>query len=341
LNSTQSELFLDACILIVDDELPNVRFLEVLLRQAGYGNVHSVMDSREIVTQFLRHQPDLILLDLHMPDVNGMEVMARLRPLVPSGVYLPILVLTADTTTQAKREALAAGAKDFLSKPLDVTEVLLRVQNLLDTRSQHLFLEQRVRERTRELEASELETVERLARAAEYRDDDTGLHTHRVGRIAGQIATAMNLRQSDIEIIRMAAPLHDVGKIGIHDSILLKPARLTAEEFEIMKQHTVIGARILSGSRSRWLQVAEEIALSHHERWDGKGYPGALSGEEIPLTGRVVAVADVFDALAHARPYKAAWPVLDAAGEILAQSGKQFDPEVVAAFSGLRHGDLL
>ena len=332
MNSPTGNLLRHACILIVDDELANVRFLELLLAQAGYDNVHRSMDARELVDECLRLKPDLLLLDLHMPHLDGYKAMDQLSRALPPDNYLPILVLTADTTSQAKRRALAAGAKDFLSKPLDVTEVLLRVRNLLETRFQHVLLDDRVRERTNDLQSSQVETVERLALAAEYRDDETGLHTKRVGVLAAAVGKVLGLLDDEVQLLRLAAPLHDLGKIGIHDSILLKPGRLLSTEFEIMQQHTLIGARILSGSRSRWLQVAEQIALSHHERWDGSGYPHHLCSAAIPLMGRLVAIADVFDALTHERPYKSAWTRQDAEQEIANQSGRQFDPEVVKAF---------
>jgi PAS domain S-box-containing protein len=204
-----------------------------------------------------------------------------------------------------------------------------------ETYAYSVLLEASVRERTQDLERAQLETLQRLAIASEYRDDDTGLHTKRVGLTAGRIATELGLPPEQVQVLLRAAPLHDVGKIGIGDSILLKPGKLTAEEFETMKQHTVIGSKMLSDSTSAWLQMAEEIALTHHERWNGQGYPQGLCGEDIPLVGRIVAVADVFDALTHERPYKPAWPVAEAINEIQLQSGTQFDPAVVSAFLAL------
>ncbi|BCM91313.1 cyclic di-GMP phosphodiesterase [Abditibacteriota bacterium] len=203
------------------------------------------------------------------------------------------------------------------------------------THAYSVLLEAKVQERTQDLERAQIDTLQRLAIASEYRDDETGLHTKRVGVTAGRIAEMLNLPRTQVDLILRSAPLHDVGKIGITDAILLKPGKLTDEEFDTMRQHTVIGAKILSGSASPWLQMAEEIALTHHERWDGRGYPQRLAGENIALVGRIVAVADVFDALTHERPYKKAWPVEDAIAEIQQQSGKQFDPVVVAAFSSL------
>jgi putative two-component system response regulator len=301
--------------------------------------VSSTTDSREVLSIFTSLRPDLLLLDLMMPHISGFEVMERLRPLISTADYLPILVLTADATPEVKRQALAAGAMDFLTKPFDTAEVLLRINNLLKTRMLHLqlceqnhILDDKVRERTLRLEEAQLEILERLAAAAEYRDDATGKHTKRVGQISGMIAYALQHPAAEVELIRQAAPLHDVGKIGIPDSILLKPGKLTCDEFDMMKTHTTIGAGMLANGRSALIQMAECIALSHHERWDGTGYPGRIKGEEIPLVGRIVTLADVFDALTHERPYKAAWPVQEALAEIERQSGQQFDPRVAAAF---------
>jgi putative two-component system response regulator len=332
-----------AQVLIVDDQEANTRLLEGILRGAGYTRLTSTTDSREVLSIFTSLQPDLVLLDLKMPHVTGFEVMEQLKPLIPSGVYLPILVLTADVNGEVKRRALSAGAIDFLTKPFDTIEVLLRINNLLKTRSLYLqlseqnhVLDEKVRERTLSLEEAQIEILERLASAAEYRDDETGKHTQRVGQISSMIAYALGLPASEVKLIRQAAPLHDVGKIGIRDSILLKPGKLTAREFEEMKRHTTIGASMLANGHSDLTQMAESIALRHHERWDGTGYPGKLRGEEIPLVGRIVSVADVFDALTHERPYKTAWSVEEALTEIERQNGRQFDPRVAEAFLSLR-----
>jgi putative two-component system response regulator len=283
--------------------------------------------------------PDLILLDLMMPELDGFGVMEQLRRVVPPNTYLPILILTADISVETKRRALGAGARDFLTKPFDATEALLRMQNLLETRSLHLqlkdqnqMLEERVEQRTSQLQESQYEVLQRLGRAAEYRDDDTGQHTNRVGHFAAEIGRRVGMNPVEVELLHAAAPLHDVGKIGITDSILLKPGRLTSEEFATMKAHATIGANLLSGGQSGLVQLAELIARTHHERWDGSGYPQGLRGEEIPLCGRIVALADVFDALTHERPYKQAWPVAQAAQEIQNQSGRQFDPHLVSIF---------
>lgn len=327
-----------ARILIVDDEEANVRLLERVLERAGYSNVRGTTDSRLVGDLVAEFDPDLILLDLLMPHMDGFAVMERLAALVPEDVYLPVIVLTADITAEAKRRALAGGANDFLTKPFDVDEVVLRIRNMLETRRLHLqlqgeneLLEERVGRRTRELEEAHIETFERLALAAEYRDDNTGQHTRRVGRTAALVAAELGLPTADVELIERAAALHDVGKIGVPDTILLAPRKLTPEEFAVVKTHTAIGARILSGSRSPLLQLAEQVAWSHHERWDGTGYAG-LRGEDIPLAGRITSVADAFDALVHERPYKVAWSVEASLAEICDQRGVQFDPEVVDGF---------
>lgn len=332
-----SRIFRNARILIVDDEPANVDLLRRVLERAGFSRIESTNDSRDAVELYVRFRPDLILLDLHMPHRDGLEVMDELNQIAEAS-YLPILMLTGDDTQEAKREALSRGAKDFLNKPFSKDEVLLRIGTLLETRflylqiqSQNQMLEAKVRDRTRELEAAQIETIERLARAAEFRDDNTGQHTARVGQMAALLARQIGMPDAQVALIRRAAPLHDVGKIGVPDSVLLKLGKLTAEEFEIVKTHTTIGARILSGSRFTVLRLAEEIAFNHHERWDGNGYAG-VAGSAIPLAGRIVAVADVFDALTQKRPYKAAWPVAEAMAEIDRQRGRQFDPALVDAF---------
>ena len=329
--------FKHARILIVDDEPGNVELLRRVLERAGFRKLDTTNDPREAAALYVRTRPDLILLDLHMPHLDGLEVMDQLNQIVEAS-YLPILMLTGDLSPEARREALSRGAKDFVNKPFNPDEVLLRIRTLLETRflylqiqSQNQLLEAKVRERTRELESAQIEIIDRLARAAEFRDDNTGQHTERVGKMAALLARQLGLPDAQVSLIRRAAPLHDVGKIGIPDAILLKLGKLTAAEFELVKTHTTIGARILSGSRFALLRLAEEIAFSHHERWDGGGY-GGLAGDRIPLAGRIVTVADVFDALTQKRPYKSAWPLDEAVAEIERQRGRQFDPDIVDAF---------
>jgi putative two-component system response regulator len=331
--------FAQARILIVDDEPDNVEVLRRILEAEGYAEIRGTNDPREVPELTLELEPDLILLDVLMPHMSGYEVLERLRQPDLHEPLRPVLVLTSDHSRQAQRDAFAAGAKDFITKPLSPSEVRLRVRNLLETRMLHRVLreqndqlEDRVRERTIELEEARLQILHRLARAAEYRDDDTGQHTRRVGHASSQIAAALGLSRTFVNRIRMAAPLHDVGKIGIPDSILLSPERLSRAEFEVMKTHCVIGADLLASPNVPILEMAAEVALSHHERWDGSGYPRGLEGEDVPLTGRIVAVADTFDALTHARPYKAAWSTEEALAEVRRLSGMAFDPEVVSAF---------
>jgi putative two-component system response regulator len=332
-----SRAFRNARLLVVDDEVGNVEILIRTLTRAGFTRVESTTDSREVASLYIQHRPDLILLDLHMPHLDGLDVMDQLNEIAEAS-YLPILILSGDLTPEARREALSRGAKDFVNKPFQADELLLRIKTLLETRilyiqiqSQNQLLEAKVRERTRELVEAQIEIIERLAIAAEFRDDNTGQHTQRVGQMSALLARQLGLPDSQVSLIARGAPLHDVGKIGVPDTILLKMGKLTTEEFEVVKTHTVIGARILSGGKFPLLRLAEEIAFTHHERWDGGGYAG-IRGADIALAGRIVAVADVFDALTQQRPYKPAWPVADAIAEIDRQRGKQFDPEVVDAF---------
>jgi putative two-component system response regulator len=332
-----SRAFRNARILIVDDEENNIDILRRILTRAGFTRVESTSDSRDAQRLYVRHRPDLVLLDLHMPHLDGFAVMAKLSE-ITEATYLPIVVLSADVTPEARRDALSRGAKDFVNKPFQQDEILLRIKTLLETRllylqiqSQNQLLEAKVRERTRALEEAQIEIIERLAVAAEFRDDNTGQHTQRVGQMSALLARQLGMPDGQIALMRRAAPLHDVGKIGVPDAILLKLGKLTEQEFAIVKTHTVIGARILSGGKFPLLRLAEEIAFSHHERWDGSGY-ASLAGTDIPLAGRIVAVADVFDALTQQRPYKPAWTIGDAIAEIERQRGLQFDPGVVDAF---------
>jgi putative two-component system response regulator len=329
--------FADARILVVDDEETNVHALTRILRAAGYVNVLWTTDPRTVASLYQKHDPDVILLDLHMPHLDGIGVLRQLRVIMRPQAYVPVLVLTGDYTPEARRRALSEGAKDFLTKPFEVDEVLLRIRNLLETRylhreitTQNQLLEKRVRERTVELEGAYLDTLERLASAAEFRDDETGRHTERVGEVAAMLGGALDMPEEDLFLIRRAAPLHDVGKIGIPDAILRKPGPLTGEEWEVMKTHADIGARILSGGRSRVVQLAEEIARYHHEQWNGEGYPHGVSGEAIPLSGRLVMVADVYDALTSDRVYREAWPTEMVLAYIREHAGQRFDPRVAA-----------
>jgi len=331
---------LAACpILVVDDEVANVVLLDMLLRGGGFLEITGTTDPARAMDLIRRERYCLILLDLHMPHPDGFEILEYVRTRDFGGAAPMTIMLTADITFEAKRRALGLGARDFLTKPFDNVEVLLRVNNLLELHrlqerlaEQNHTLEERVLARTLQLNETRLEIVKRLARAAEYRDDDTGQHIMRVGSLSARIADSMGMENEFCQTLLEAAPLHDVGKIGIPDEILLKPGKLTPDEWDVMKRHTEIGAAILAGSPHALLNLAEEIALSHHERYDGKGYHGII-GDAIPASGRIVSVADVYDALTNNRPYKKAWSHEDAVIEITSQRGRQFDPAVIDAFA--------
>jgi putative two-component system response regulator len=329
-------------LLIVDDNPANIELLEQVLAQSGYTDMHSTRDATSVADLCATLKPDLLLLDLHMPGLSGFDVMTGIRELLDPPQSMPVLVLTADSSREARHRALSLGARDFINKPIDATELLLRVGNLLRTRqlqqeleSRNSRLDEAVRARTEELEQARLESLVVLATMAEYHDYATANHTQRVGLTASMIAQSMELPDPFVSTIKDAALLHDVGKVGISDRILLKAGQLTHDERMTMMSHVEIGGRILGQARSPVLRTAAEIARTHHERWDGRGYLCGLSGESIPLAGRITAVADVFDALTHERPYKAAWEPDRAAAEILSQAGQQFDPRVVDAFLGL------
>lgn len=327
-----------ARLLIVDDQQANVTLLERILRSHGFVNLVSTTDPRQVADIYQQSPVDLVLLDLAMPYLDGFQVMALLKTLSGDD-FLPVIILTANGDQETKLKALSAGAMEFLGKPFDLVEVQLRIRNMLQTRlmhkalrTQNAQLEDRVRDRTQELDQTRLEVIRRLGRAAEYRDNETGLHTIRMSNYSMLLARAVGLPEEECELILNASPMHDLGKIGIPDGILLKPGKLDASEWEIMKTHPLIGAEILRGHDSDLMHLAHLIALNHHEKWDGSGYPAGLKGEDIPLVARIVALADVFDALTTARPYKSAWSVDDALGYIRDQSGCHFDPQLVGHF---------
>ena len=331
-----------ARILIVDDQEQNISLLRRILARAGYENIASTTSPTEALALKEQFEPDLVLLDLHMGDMNGFQVLQELVTNPRGADHLPVLMITADDSAEVKRRALALGAKDFVRKPFDSTEVLLRIRNLLETRflyrtlrDQNSDLEQKVVERTKELEESRLEVLERLAVAVEFRDDDTGNHTKRVAHVSALLAEAIGLPPATVELIRRAAPLHDIGKVAIPDNILLKAGPLTAPEFATMKTHTVIGSVMLADGRSELVRVSQRIARSHHEWWDGSGYPDKTSREAIPLEARIVAIADFLDALTHDRPYRPAWSLADTLEEIAARAGIHFDPKIATALAGI------
>ncbi len=327
-----------ANIMIVDDEPANVRLLEKMLDFSGYKNVVSTSDPYKVLPMFEKHNCDLILLDLNMPELDGYGVIEQLQQIAKETLP-PILVLTAQNAKDFRQRALNNGARDFVSKPFDADELLSRVHNLLDMQLAHKFmqqqneiLEQKVLLRTQLITDTRLHIVRCLGRAAEYRDNETGLHIIRMSKVAVVLGKAAGMDEEQCDLLLNAAPMHDIGKIGIPDRILLKPGKLDAEEWECMKTHTQIGADILSNDDSELMQMAHAIALTHHEKWNGKGYPAGLAGADIPLVGRVTALADVFDALISERPYKKPWSLEKAMNLIQSESGQHFDPALVEIF---------
>ncbi|WP_417565980.1 HD-GYP domain-containing protein [Marinobacter sp.] len=325
-------------IFVVDDELVNLKLLDKVLTSAGYTNLILINDPNEVLPAYLEHRPSLILLDLNMPGMDGYQVMKALAglddPLMP-----PIIILTAQHQQEYLLKALEAGARDFVSKPFDRRELLMRVRNFLDAhvahrlvRNQKDHLEVLVEQRTRELQETRLEIIRRLGHAAEYRDEETGNHIIRMSKMCALLAEKAGWPDQQCDLILLASPMHDIGKIGIPDAILLKPGKLDPDEWQTMKKHAEIGARLLDGNDSDLLVMAREIAISHHEKWDGSGYPFGLKGEDIPASGRIAALADVFDALTSERPYKKAWALTDAVQLIRDNRGNHFDPELADLF---------
>lgn len=328
-----------ARLLVIDDEQPNLDLMGRLLRRVGYEHLTLTTDPAWALQHLQDLAPDLVLLDLQMPGVDGLEVLRRLQTVVGVEDLLPRLVITADSTHGTRQRALHLGAHDFLTKPIDVGETALRVANLLQTRMLHVRLrehndrlEEQVRARTQQLERSHRALTRRLALVGEYSDDDTAEHTLRVGATAERLALAVGMTRPAAALLGEAAPLHDIGKVAIPDAVLLKRGKLSPAEFEVIKTHAAIGAHILAGGDSELLHVAEQIAYTHHERWDGSGYPRGLSGQTIPLAGRLVAVVDVYDALTSTRPYKHAWSVDRTVEHMRQQRGRHFDPDVLDVF---------
>lgn len=309
-----------------------------IVKAATNAEIDGCMHPFEALERSAETQYDLVLVDHIMPEMDGVQFTNALRAR-DSYRLVPIIMVTSDMDRNTRIEAIRAGATDFVNKPFDPTELQARVANLLTLRAAQVELADRASWLSREVEratahllAREEEIIWRLARAIEYRDGDTGGHVSRVAQISQLIAAGIGLSPERCRTIYLAAPLHDIGKIGIADAILGKPGKLTPEEFKIMREHVTIGARILERGSSELIRTAELIAQSHHERWDGAGYPDRLSGADIPVEARVVAIADVFDALCSERPYKQAWPIEKAYAEIVACSGTHFDPACVDAF---------
>lgn len=331
----------DARVVICDDSITNVMILAKLVETEGVKEVYQFTDPRKLLDHLDRHarDTDLLILDIEMPHLSGFQVMRHLREQQRGAAVFPILVITGLQDKETRHQALLDGANDFLSKPIDQTEVVLRVRNLLRVQralrlreelAQRMELE--VERRTRELNQAVDTLVNRLALAGEMRDNETGLHVARVGRYSRLLAEGLGLPPELCFMLEKTAPLHDLGKIGIPDSILHKQGRLDDTERRIMDTHTLKGAELLGEHDSMLIQMAASIARSHHEKWDGSGYPSGLKGESIPIEGRIVAVSDVFDALTSSRPYKDAWPLEQAVAFLEERSGHHFDPSVVRVF---------
>jgi two-component system response regulator RpfG len=330
-------------VMVVDDQSTGRAILEQVVRS---------LDDRVMVEGFgrpvdavvwaTRHVADLVLIDYLMPEMNGIELAKRLRAL-PGYEHVPIMMVTAHDDRKVRYDALDAGVTDFLIKPVDARECMARCRNLLTLRRQQLALEDKrrllegmVEEATREVRDREKETLMRLARAGEFRDEETGYHLVRMARYSRLIADAIGLEREEAETIELAAPLHDIGKIGIPDQILLKKDKLDGVEWDTMRSHPIIGHEILKGSASKYVRMGSLIALGHHEKYDGSGYPNGLVSDHIALCARIVAVADVYDALTSARPYKKAWSSVEAFEFLHKQRSRHFDPHLVDAFTGVK-----
>ena len=333
-----SERFHNARILVVDDQPGNVRLLEVFLAEAGYQRVEGITDPTLVLESMDRDPVDLMLLDMRMPVLDGLSVLSLLQDAIHHE-GLQVIVLTAQTERETRLAALSRGARDYLVKPFDTEEVLCRIHNTLESRflyqdreGEAERLEALVTRRTEQLIETQFELMRCLARAGEFRDSDTGSHIIRVSIGCHLLARAAGLPPEKMELIRYAAMMHDIGKIGISDQLLLKPEKLTPEEFEEIKNHCRFGVDILGNHPADVTQMARVIAYTHHERWDGKGYPSGLAGEEIPIEGRITAIIDVYDALTSERPYKKPFTSEQALDIIRKGAGSQFDPTLVAHF---------
>jgi putative two-component system response regulator len=331
----------EADILVVDDDPAIHRMMNRILSRGGY-NVLAAYEGQQAFAAITAKHPDLILLDLSMPMLNGFEIAAHLKNNLKTQ-DIPIILITGLDNSRNHVKALEAGANDFLSKTAQPEEILARIRSHLKVkklndqlRNYRASLEKTVALKTAQLKNASLEIIWRLTSASEYRDNETGAHIQRMSHYSAAMARKMGLASKTVETILYAAPMHDIGKIGIPDEILLKPGKLDAKEWEIMKMHTIIGANILKGSEIGFVRMGAMIAIMHHEKWDGSGYPNGLKGRQIPLAARIVALADVFDALTSKRPYKDAFSIEKSHGIIKQGRGNHFDPDVVDIFFSIQ-----
>jgi len=327
-NLSMSQVADKQIILVVDDTPDNIDVLSGILRP-DYKVKAALNGDKALKIAETEPQPDIILLDIMMPGMDGYEVCNKLKS-NPATAKIPIIFVTAKTEVEDEQKGFELGAVDYITKPVSPPIVQARVRTQLAMYDQNRELERKVRERTVELNNTRLEIIRRLGRAAEYKDNETGLHVIRMSHYSRLIAAAISDDEEWVDLVYNAAPMHDIGKIGIPDSILLKKGKLNNEEWNIMRQHPSYGAEIIGDHSYKLMSMAKEIALTHHEKWDGSGYPNGLKGEEIPLPARIVAIADVFDALTTERPYKKAWSVEDTVNLIDKESGSHFDPGLTA-----------
>ena len=326
-------------VLIIDDESTGRTILGKIIQQAEEDvSVESLDNPLEALNWLENNHPDLIITDYRMPDINGVELIRKIRAM-PSCQDIPIMMITVVSEKSVRYDALEAGATAFLTRPIDQIECRTSCRNLLKLHEQQSIIQDRadwlarqVEVATQQIVSREHETLLRLAKAGEYRDEETGNHVVRMAKYSREIGEALGLSEKECDEIEYAAPMHDIGKIGIQDSILLKPGKFEHDEWLRMQEHTRIGHAILSNSQSRYIQTGSIIALNHHERFDGSGYPNGLAGKDIPLVARIVSVADVYDALVSPRPYKSAWTTADAQDYLHKHAGSQFDPICVEAF---------
>ncbi len=323
-----------AKLLVVDDQLVNLKFIEGIVGKAGYSEITMLSDELKCIDTYVDIQPHLLLLDMNMPKKHGLDILAEINK-IESSPFIPVLVLTAETDKNLMHKAYNLGAQDYLLKPIDQIELLIRIRNLLEIRYHHNYLQDKnkvlkdmVTERTHELKETRLDIIHRLGKVAEYRDKETGNHIIRMSRYSAILAREYGLSEEHCDLILQASPMHDIGKVGIPDKVLLKDSEFNDDEWEIMKSHTVIGAEILSNGKSKLLQLAESMALNHQERWNGSGYPNGLKGEDIPIEARIISICDVFDALTSKRPYKDPWPLDKTVKYIEDKGGSQFDPNL-------------